>query len=215
MQKETRPYRASQLVAVPAAVLLGFTCLTGCLAGPPESTSEARSNASSTGIRATCGNGLIDAGETCASCPADCAPSPCAKSTEQATFGVRISVPLDDPATSITTRLAYDPKSLHFPGNGLTPEAQQRIRNRPKGAATYASALASAVRVVQTKSDGLPSGEIYRVVFDRCKDAPSTAPADLTCTVEGCAGKFGLVDGCSCTVVSGAQDVLDRGSKTY
>jgi hypothetical protein len=129
-------------------------------------------------------------------------------------FSVRLEVPFGDSATSITTLVGYDGTLMRIPGGGMTPETQKRIRNRPKGASTYATVLGPAVRVVQTKNDGFPSAEIYSVVLDRCEDARDTTAADLTCTVEGCAGKFGLIDGCSCSLVpSRGLDVSDLRSK--
>jgi hypothetical protein len=171
----------------------------GCSAGPNPVT-PSTSKPASAGIVADCGNGVIEADESCETCPTDCRVPGCAASGEKVTFDVRLAVPFGEEVTSVTTLITYDGELMRSPGSGLTPEAQKSIRNRPKGASTYANAFGTAVRVVQTKNDGLAAEEVYRLVLDRCKDARDATTADLTCTVEGCAGKFGLIDGCSCSV---------------
>jgi hypothetical protein len=195
-----------QKIAINTVILAALTALSGCVPGPSPILAAK--------TVAKYGNGGMDPGESCGTCPADCRVVPCPESGEKVAFDVLLSVPFDESATSVTTLVGYDGNLLRFPGNGLTPEAQKRVQNRPKGASTYASALGAAVRVVQTKNDGLANGGIYSVVLDRCKDARNTTAADLTCTVEGCAGKFGLIDGCSCSVEpSRGLDVSDLGSK--
>jgi hypothetical protein len=211
MNEESKRHKTSK-TAVAAGLFAAVLVLAGCVASSSGNGVAARAPESTS---ASCGNGRIEVGESCDSCPADCRVPSCPGSGEKVTFDVRLAVPFGDDATSVTTLISYDGGLTRFPGSGLTPEAQKGIQNRPKGASTYANAFGSAVRVVQTKNDGLPSGAIYSVVLDRCKDAREATAADLTCAVEGCAGKFGLIDGCSCSIVQsqGSLDVSIVGTK--
>jgi hypothetical protein len=150
---------------------------------------------------------MLDAGESCESCPADCAVPGCTEIDEKLSFDIRLTVPFGEEPTSVTTLVTYDGKLMRYPGSGLTVEAQKAITNRPKGVSTFANAFGQAVRVVQTNNAGLSEGGIYRVVLDRCKDARGAEASDLSCKVEGCAGKFGLIDDCSCTIIR--SEVVD------
>jgi hypothetical protein len=149
-----------------------------------------------------CGNGFLEPGETCSNCPTDCQVLPCTDSGTDAMFEIHLSLPFGEEATSVTTLVGYRSDVVSIPGTGLVGSVQQRITMRPPGTSTFGNDLDYALRVVQTNNGGL-DGKIYALTFDRCTQSPTPpAEADFGCTVEGCSGAFGLINGCTCAVLS-------------
>jgi hypothetical protein len=149
-----------------------------------------------------CGNGFLEPGETCDNCAPDCQILTCTDSGLDAMFEIHLSIPLGDQATSVTTLVGYQSDAVSIPGTGLVASVQQRITMRPPGTSTFGNDLDYALRVVQTNNGGL-EGKLYALTFDRCQQSPTPPTAvDFGCTVEGCSGPFGLINGCTCTVVA-------------
>lgn len=169
-----------------------------------------------------CGNGLLEPGETCAECPADCTVSPCDASAPTATFTVNFAPPLGQDASSVTVLTAYRSSVLNIPGSGFGScgggsndghscanaadcpggqciKPQSRVKNTPRNAIVAVNNLGYAARVVISRSP-LPTGELFTVEFDTCLGAPAPTTADVSCSVEGCSSSFGPIDGCTCTV---------------
>jgi hypothetical protein len=149
----------------------------------------------------TCGNGFLQQGETCASCPADCTVSACTATTTMVTFQVQFKRPLGTMPTAATTLLGYRSNRASLPGSGMVTTVRQRVTYpSPLPNSTAISDLDYAVRVVIGRTAGLSDGLLYSVKFDRCQGAPAVTAADFGCTVEACAGAGGPIAGCTCTV---------------
>lgn len=148
---------------------------------------------------ADCGNGIIEPGESCETCPDDCEILTCTAGTESLTFDVNFEAPFGETPTSVTTLVAHRTDILMIPGTGIGPTVVQRIGSRPSGSSLIANDLDYAVRAVLNRTAGLDNGRIFTIRFDVCQGETATA-ADLACTVEGCSGSFGLIDGCTCSV---------------
>jgi len=171
----------------------------------------------------SCGNGLIEAGETCEQCPADCRVQPCTPSATQAFYTVSFAPPAGQDATSVTVLVGYRSSVLSIPGSGTSacmggsndghacgsnancPGGQcvprNRVTNTPPGSIVGVNDLNYALRVVITRSPQIPPGALFTVDFDTCTGAVATS-SDVSCSIpaSGCAGLFGPIDGCTCTV---------------
>lgn len=148
---------------------------------------------------AVCGNGLLENGETCAGCAADCTVSNCtAVATPPRTFRVDYAPPPGQPVTAIKVRVAYRSNLMSLPGVGPTPAT--RVKNRPSNTTTIVNDLNYAVEVTMSRSAGLAEGRLFTVDFDGCSGAATPAVTDLFCSVLDCGSSFGSVEGCTCLV---------------
>jgi hypothetical protein len=153
------------------------------------------------GTAAQCGNGLLEAGESCASCAADCAVAKCQPGKTRVQFAVAFNAPEQAAVGTAVLRIAYRSDRLSLPGTGTAKTVQQRIAS-PQHAVMAFNDLDYALRVVAGRSGALPMGQVFTVEFDRCDGAPTPSPADLSCAVEACAGSTGPVDGCTCSITA-------------
>lgn len=146
----------------------------------------------------TCGDHLLEAGETCESCAADCQPATCKATAERVPVEVEWRPPTGQDASSLTLVVSYRTDRVGLPGSGATP--QSRLAHAPANAIVLLNDLDHGVKVVLTKSGALEPGRVFTLDFDRCAKAPPPTQADFTCRVEGCATAAGDVQGCTCRV---------------
>ncbi len=164
---------------------------------PPPATSTA--TPTPTTGSATCGNGFLDPGETCESCPGDCVVQPCPSVTPTVSFAVDLIPPAGQQPTAATVLLGYDSGLVSIPGTGNELSVRQRVLPpAPLPQSFSVNDLDYAVRVVLTRNT--PLGFLFTARFDRCQAAPAPTVADFGCAVEGCAGGAGPIEGCTCTV---------------
>jgi cysteine-rich repeat protein len=156
-----------------------------------------------TPTRRPCGNGLLEPDETCESCPEDCVPQPCEPTTDWAVDFVSST---GTSPTSVTILLAYRSSVVNIPGSGFAPTVRQRVTVPPPPPFLFTpNDLDYALRVVLSRTTGLQQGLLFTVRFDRCQGAPTPDRFDFSCSVEGCAGAGGSIEGCECTVRSPAS----------
>lgn len=166
----------------------------------PTRTSTATATATPTS-GATCGNGLLEAGETCASCAADCAVQACTAATQKATFEVFFSAGAE--VTAVSLDLNYRSNLVQLPGKGNETTVRARITGLPTGGQTILNDRDYGVRVVKSRTEALPEGRFFTVEFDRCRNAAAPTVDDFTCVIASCADSFSLpVDDCRCDVVT-------------
>jgi hypothetical protein len=148
-----------------------------------------------------CGDGVLTEGETCEGCPQDCTVRTCTDSGSDSIFRIDFAPPANETATSVTFLVGYNNQRLSLPGSGITAAIQQKILNRQSGGSYTGNDLDYALRVVVQRNAGLAAGRAFTVTFDACQGATPSL-ADLGCNIEGCAGEFGLIQGCRCTVTN-------------
>lgn len=153
-----------------------------------------------TAAGATCGDHLLDAGETCEACPDDCSAAACTvpKGAKPVRFAVEWAPPTGQSASSLTLLVGYRSDRVGLPGTGATP--QVRLEKAPANAIVLLNDLDYAVRVVLTKSGTIEPGQVFTLAFDRCESAPAPTASDFSCRVAGCATAAGDLQGCSCRV---------------
>ena len=187
----------------PTATATATATITDTPSGPI-STPTATPTATDTPMpgSAVCGNGFLEAGESCASCPADCIVHPCTASALQRSVQAMLDVPVGRTATGVTMLIGYRSDLLSLPGSGLAASVRQRVVYPPPSPfVSNANDLDYALRLIVSRTGGFTPGLFATVTFDRCQGSPSAAAADFGCTVEGCAGSTGPIDGCTCSVV--------------
>jgi hypothetical protein len=144
-----------------------------------------------------CGNGILENGETCASCSADCVVLACTPTPPIQTFRVNFSAPAGSAPSNISALVGYRSDRVSLPAS-----AGPRIKNRPTGTSQLVSDLNYAVRVLISAQSGgvIPNGRLFTVDFDSCHGAMSVTPADFGCQIESCGSSFGPIEDCACTV---------------
>lgn len=149
---------------------------------------------------ATCGNGLLEMGESCESCPADCEVAACTAVGPTAAFQVHFSAGTD--VTAVTIDLNYRGSVASLPGTRNDASVRERITGLPAGGQSIINDRDYSVRIVKSRTEALPQGLFFTATFDRCVGAPTPTLADFACVVDSCADEFSLpVGDCACTVV--------------
>ncbi len=149
----------------------------------------------------SCGNGLLEPGETCSSCPADCEVAVCTPSGETFTFNVALAsarAPID-----AAVELAYKSSVISIPGSGSDVTVRQRVRFAPPPPTTFlVNDLDYAVNISSARSAGLPTAPapFATARFDGCGGEPAPTVDDLSCIVVRCADAAGAIPGCACVV---------------
>jgi hypothetical protein len=165
----------------------------------PTSTSTATATATAASS-AVCGNGVIEAGETCATCAVDCTAHSCTATTPVRTVKVNLTIPPDETVSGLTLLVGYKSGTVSLPGTGAASTVGSRIKNKPSNIIFAFNDLDYALRTVLSRSAGFSSGQLYTIDFDSCQGAAAVTIENFGCTVEGCSNTFGTVTGCSCSV---------------
>lgn len=167
---------------------------------PSTPTPAATATATATATPVPCGDGVITAGETCDTCPQDCAVLPCTAAPAGPTVAVTLTIPDGQSVTGVTVLVGYHSSVVSLPGSGAETSVSGRVKNRPSNAIPGINDLDYALRVVLARSSPLPAGRLFTIDFDACSGGPAATAAEFGCTVEGCANANGTVDGCMCSV---------------
>lgn len=146
-----------------------------------------------------CGNLLLDPSETCASCPADCRPATCAPAGTRR-LAIDLTAPRGVTVSAVTLQLAYRTDRLTIPGEGMAQPVAQRVTPLADVQSLSSNDLGYALRLALVRGQGLADGALVEIAFDGCAGAAAPSAPDLRCTVEGCAGGAGPVNGCTCAV---------------
>jgi len=152
------------------------------------------------GSSAVCGNGVLEPGESCQSCAADCVVGTCANpGMPTQAFIVDLVQPLGFQPTTATILLGYNSTRLRIPDTGTMTSVRQRIVAPPPLPQAFTpNDIEYAVRVLVSRN--VPLGTLFTATFDRCAGSPAPMLSDVACTVESCAAGGSGVPGCTCTV---------------
>ncbi|MGH3637472.1 MAG: hypothetical protein ACRDUX_00440 [Mycobacterium sp.] len=151
-----------------------------------------------------CGDGLLQAGQTCEECPADCTPAACEPTTEQVRFVVTLEA-----ATGAIERAAlfvgYRSSVISIPGTGSEATVRRRVRPLPPLPTEFSvSDLDYGLRLTARQTSGL-SMDFVTADFDTCAGAGESSVDDLSCSVESCEVAGQAVSDCTCAIEAGAQ----------
>ena len=174
---------------------------TATVTATPTSTPTA--TATPTLPPSSCGNGLLQPGETCDSCPADCQAAACVPSGATSTFALAITASRQ-PA-EVAVQLAYRSAVISIPGSGSDVTVRQRVRFAPPPPTTFmVDDLDYAVDIDSIRAAGLPTGTapFATARFDQCTGAPPPTADDLSCVVVECVDASGAIPGCACRVTA-------------
>lgn len=170
-----------------------------------------------TELNALCGNGKIDAGETCDdgnvvdgdACPGNCSIASCAV-TGSATATVTFTVPGGTDVTALSIYLDYPEAAVAIPGSGSQAAVQNAITLIPGNNATFTpNDLNYALRNVIVDNDvppaPLPPGApgLFDIALQRCGAAPLPVPGDFNCRVDSASAAGGVsVFSATCAVTA-------------
>ena len=143
-------------------------------------------------VIAVCGNGFLEDGETCTSCPADCVVHPCTVTAPTRTFQVNFTPPAGQDVSAVTVLVGYRSDLVSLPGSGASSNLTARFQNKPSGSVLAPFDLDYAVRVVMQRTALFSAGRLFTVDFDSCQGAAAPTASDF-----GCANTFGSVEGCT------------------
>lgn len=141
-----------------------------------------------------CGNGKIDAGETCDdgnqvegdACPSSCVIASCADGGD-VTATVTFSPPAGIDLTALQVLVGYPDDKIRIPGSANSAQVLNRIFVTDPVAALSANDLNYAVRLL-VNTDGstaITGGPALATIdFDTCTGAPAVADGDFACIVQ-------------------------------
>ena len=178
-----------------------FVVLVSSLASAPTSATGQAAPPTSA-VAGTCGNKLLDAGESCTQCPGDCTAQPCQPAKSGIVFAVEFTPPAAPDVSTALLRIGYRTDRISLPGSGGEKSVQSRIKRVADTAMLVPNDLDYALRLVVGRPGGIPAGRLLTIEFDRCQGAAAPAPSDLSCEVETCASSTGAVDTCRCQITA-------------
>jgi hypothetical protein len=147
----------------------------------------------------SCGNNVLEAGETCATCAADCVVQACTPVGPTIAFTMTLVPPPGQAPTDASVRLGYHSGKLDIPGTGSAASVLGRV-TAPAPAPNPFIRNDQNYALAVTLGRATPLGVLFTVTFDRCQGAPAPSVADLGCSIEGCAGGGPPIEGCTCTI---------------
>jgi cysteine-rich repeat protein len=153
------------------------------------------STTTSTIIPALCGNGTVNAGETCDdgnnndndNCPANCvvaACTPLTATTRQVT--VAFAAPPGVDVAALTLLMNYPEQKVFMPPAGAQTQigAANFVPLYPASDVLIRGAdLTHAVRGLVADSTPVPSGPIFRLIFQDCQGAAAPLPGEFNCRI--------------------------------
>lgn len=190
-----------------AGLAANLSCLAENAAGCDVALSLG-SNACSIG---DCGNGQIEATESCDDgntardsgvgpldiCPSDCTIAACSVSgTQNATISIQTPVEL----LGATLLLSYDDAKVSVPGVLSDPPVQERVSSLVFATTPRDSDTSLRLNLEDPTVTGVPAGVAATITFDKCGAAIVT-PDDFGCTVVDATNEaFENITGVTCTV---------------
>lgn len=158
-----------------------------------------------------CGNGQIDAGETCDDgntvsdpgvgpddiCPPDCSVATC---TPTGTQSVTLQLSTSTPLVSALALVTYDDNKVSIPGIGDGPAVLASVSSGVFATSPRDTDTALRINLEDPTLIGVGSGAAATVTFTTCTGAPVTA-ADFKCIVVSAGDtEFAEVFGATCAI---------------
>lgn len=178
----------------------------------PTHTASPSPTPSFTPALAICGNGVVEAPETCDdgntvtnppqdTCPADCTILTCSPSANRAEVAVSFSSPRG--VASIAVLVEYPDGNVQLPGTGDDPSVAARVVGRPSGFLATVFDFDYALRVGLAGTRALSGTHLFRIQFDLCRDTSNPPAASYRCRViEANDTNFQPIAGVTCSVTT-------------
>jgi cysteine-rich repeat protein len=157
-------------------------------------TATATASATATAGTAVCGNGIIEAGESCDdgntltnpptdTCPADCTVIRCSLSGTKRLVTVTFAPPAGKSVASISVLLEYPDGIVQIAGSGSADSVQAVILNTPNGTLPISFDYDYALNVAIAGTTAITSGKLLDVNFSDCRNVAAPTTSAFTCTV--------------------------------
>ncbi len=114
---------------------------------------------------------------------------------------VSLRAPSGASLAGVKVTLGYPKGRVGIPGFMNAPEVQARVTEVPKDFLMAPNDTDDALIVSLAGLSVLPTGRIFRVRFDRCKDSTPVEASDFHCTIDEASDQTAhLVNGATCAV---------------
>ena len=205
---------ASRFGACPAAntqSAAGLSATLGCLAGNAAACDVGLTMGDASCSTGLCGNGQIDAGETCDDgntvadggvgsddiCPPDCAVAACTPTGGQS---VTVQLTTATPLVNALVLVTYDDAKVSIPGIGAGPSVIAAVNSGVFATSPRDTDTAVRIGLEDPTLTGVSSGAAATISFTTCTGTPVTA-ADFKCIVVSAGdASFTEVFGATCAV---------------
>jgi hypothetical protein len=199
----------ASLSSTGAGIAAAIDCLTRATATASDGLGVGTSPASN---NPTCGNGKLDAGESCDDsnalqesgigaadfCPADCSIAAC---TPSGAAAATVNFASAGDLTGLTIVLYYDDSKVQVPGVNGDPPVQAAVLSSSFATTPVDTGYALRVVSIDPALAGVPAGQAFTVTFDTCQGAPALSAGDLSCFVADATDAASApVFGTSCSV---------------
>jgi cysteine-rich repeat protein len=161
---------------------------------------------------AVCGNGIVEAGETCDdgntatnppndSCPGDCTIITCTPAESMTRIGVSFTPPTGTNVASLGVLIEYPDGVVQIPGTADDPSVTAAVTNSPSGYLATGFDYDYALSVGLAGTRALTPGNVFTVSFANCQNAAPPAASAFKCTVTDASNtQFHTVSGVTCAV---------------
>jgi len=180
--------------------------------GTPGATATATATASATATAgaATCGNGVLEDGESCDdgnmitnppsdTCPSDCTIINCATAGTTRTVSVSFTPPAGKSVSSISVLLEYPDGTVKVPGTGSDTSVQSAVSNTPSGALVAAVDYDYALVVQLAGTRAMTPGKLFDLTVRDCRGVAVPTADQFKCRVtDASAPDASSVSGVTC-----------------
>jgi cysteine-rich repeat protein len=159
----------------------------------------ARLAAAADAPKAVCGNGKIEAGETCDdgntkdgdSCPSNCRIEQCIETSATRRFTVFLEGQPETDVQGITVFVRYPESKISIPSGGSDEPVKRSISDTPPDLLQVPNDLDYGLREVMVGTKPFHPGRLFTIEFRDCQGATPPAASDLQCTIEDAADPAG------------------------
>ena len=149
--------------------------------------------------KAVCGNGKIEAGETCDdgntkdgdSCPSNCRIEQCIETSSTRSFAVFLEGRAETEVQGVTIFVRYPEGKISIPSGGSDEPVKRSISDTPPDLLQVPNDLDYGLREVMVGTKPFHPGRLFTITFRDCQGATPPAASELRCTVEDAADSAG------------------------
>ncbi len=183
----------------PLAIATASVLLLGATSGK-DPADTAKVGKSATAPTTECGNGILEAGESCDTCAEDCKIRDCEPTDTKYRVEFSAGWPASTFPDAATIMVAYRSDKLHLAGEDQDESVKAALTTKEKPYDIQAIRdFEYGARLVLAESERLPADGLFSLEFQGCKGAGAPTADDLRCIMEGCAGNGVDIANCTCS----------------
>jgi len=149
--------------------------------------------------KAVCGNGKIEAGETCDdgntkdgdACPSNCRIEPCIETSSTRRFTVFLEGRAETDVQGVTVFVRYPESRISISSGGSDDPVKGSVSDTPPDVLQVPNDLNYGLREVMVGTKPFHPGRLFTIQFRDCQGATPPTAGDLRCTLEDAADPAG------------------------